>query len=57
MRLPAVTFWSWEHALHDPSNQLYPGTELWDAIARHDFRSHRRMVAAGTVRSAAATSD
>ena len=37
LRLPAVTFWSWEHARHDPGNQRYPGTELWDTIAGYDY--------------------
>lgn len=35
--LPAVTFWSWEHALHDLDNQRYNGSELWDAVAVYDF--------------------
>lgn len=37
MRLPAVTFWSWEHARHDRRNRRFPGTELWEAIAQHPF--------------------
>ncbi|HSM57294.1 MAG TPA: peptidoglycan DD-metalloendopeptidase family protein [Candidatus Sulfomarinibacteraceae bacterium] len=37
MGLPAVTFWSWEHAYYDLSNQHYNGRELWDAIATHPF--------------------
>jgi murein DD-endopeptidase MepM/ murein hydrolase activator NlpD len=37
MRLPAVTFWSWEHTLHDPGNSKYPNTELWDAVAAYAY--------------------
>lgn len=35
--LPAVTFWSWEHAYYDLANQRYNGTELWDAIAAYQY--------------------
>ncbi len=31
--LPAVNFWSWEHAIGDPENPKMSGTELWDAAA------------------------
>jgi murein DD-endopeptidase MepM/ murein hydrolase activator NlpD len=37
MALPAATFWSWEHAINDAGNQLYSGSELWDAIGGHRF--------------------
>lgn len=37
MGLPAVTFWSWEHALYDADNQSYNGSELWDAIASYHY--------------------
>jgi len=33
LNLPAVSFWSWQHARNDPDNPDYPGTELWDAVA------------------------
>lgn len=35
--LPAVTFWSWEHAFFDLGNQRYNGSELWDAIAAYHY--------------------
>jgi murein DD-endopeptidase MepM/ murein hydrolase activator NlpD len=35
--LPAVTFWSWEHAYYDLSNQRYNGSELWDAVAVYAY--------------------
>ncbi|MDT8305973.1 MAG: peptidoglycan DD-metalloendopeptidase family protein, partial [Anaerolineae bacterium] len=35
--IPAVTFWSWEHALYDLGNRQYNGTELWDAIAAYKY--------------------
>jgi murein DD-endopeptidase MepM/ murein hydrolase activator NlpD len=38
MGLSAVTFWSWEHALNDPSNLHFRGSELWDAIAQYPYR-------------------
>jgi hypothetical protein len=37
LNLPAVSFWSWQHARNDPHNPDYPGTELWDAIAAFDW--------------------
>lgn len=37
MGFPAVNFWSWEHALHDPGNAVYPNTELWDAVAAYGY--------------------
>jgi murein DD-endopeptidase MepM/ murein hydrolase activator NlpD len=37
MGLPAVTFWSWEHAYYDLGNQRYNGSELWNAIASYNF--------------------
>jgi hypothetical protein len=41
LNLPAVGFWSWSTARHDAGNSTYPGTELWDAIARFDFGEAR----------------
>lgn len=35
--LPAVTFWSWEHAYYDLGNRRYNGSELWDAIAAYAY--------------------
>jgi hypothetical protein len=35
--LPAVTFWSWQHARNDADNSAWPHTELWDAIATFDW--------------------
>ena len=35
--LPAVNFWSWQHARFDVNNSNYPGTELWDAIAKYPW--------------------
>jgi hypothetical protein len=61
MRLPGVTFWSWEHALNDPGNRLYPGAQLWDMIAAYDYHpDHGRLIAvmlAGAEVLSAATSD
>jgi hypothetical protein len=61
MRLPGVTFWSWEHAVRDPGNQWYPGTELWDAIARYLYQPGIHTLRAGAQPAApaalAATSD
>lgn len=37
MRLSAVTFWSWEHALNPRGNPNFSGSELWDAIARYSY--------------------
>ena len=37
MRLPAVSFWRWEQAYNDPSNVLYGGAQLWNAVAAHPF--------------------
>ena len=37
MGLPAVSFWSWEHALFDEANQSYNGSELWDAVANYRY--------------------
>jgi|GEM_PF-1521433 len=37
MGLPAVSFWSWEHALYDEGNQTYNGSELWDAVASYHY--------------------
>lgn len=37
MGLPAVTFWSWEHALYDIGNRQYNGRELWDAVAAYRY--------------------
>ena len=37
MGLPAVTFWSWEHAYHDLANQRYNGSELWNSIASYRY--------------------
>lgn len=37
MGLPAVTFWSWEHAYYDQGNRQYNGRELWDAIASYQY--------------------
>lgn len=37
MRFSAATFWSWEHALNDPGNQSFSGSQLWDAVAEHPF--------------------
>lgn len=37
MGLPAVTFWSWEHALYDLGNRQYNGRELWDAVAAYHY--------------------
>lgn len=39
MDLPAVSFWSWEHARYHPDNAQWPGTELWDAIAAFDWEA------------------
>lgn len=33
MALPAVNFWSWEHAYNDPGNDRAGGTVLWDTLA------------------------
>jgi murein DD-endopeptidase MepM/ murein hydrolase activator NlpD len=35
--LPAVTFWSWEHAYYDLGNQRYNGRELWDAVGSYQY--------------------
>lgn len=35
--LPAVTFWSWEHAYYDLGNRRYNGSELWDSIATYVY--------------------
>ncbi len=35
--LPAVNFWSWQHARGDTRNPLYTGTQLWDAAARYPW--------------------
>ena len=37
MGLPAVTFWSWEHAYYDQGNRQYNGRELWDAVASYQY--------------------
>lgn len=35
--LAAVSFWAWDTARFDESNETFPNTELWDAIASHPF--------------------
>lgn len=37
LNLPAVNFWSWQHARNDPANSRFGGTQLWDAIAAHVY--------------------
>jgi murein DD-endopeptidase MepM/ murein hydrolase activator NlpD len=37
MGLPAVNFWSWQHARHDHDNIWYSGTTLWDTIAAYPY--------------------
>lgn len=37
LALPAVNFWSWEHAFNDPGNTRVGGTALWDAIANFRY--------------------
>lgn len=37
--LSAISFWSWDTARFDESNETFPNTELWDAIA--SFRYER----------------
>lgn len=38
LNLPAVSFWSWQHAFNDGQNQRYNGTQLWDAIAAYPYK-------------------
>ncbi len=38
MGLPAVNFWSWEHAVNDPENERTTGAELWEAVAAVAYR-------------------
>ncbi len=45
--LPAVTFWSWEHAYFDLGNQRFNGSELWDAIAGYVYDDHHGGVETG----------
>ena len=37
MGLPAVNFWSWQHARNDSDNIWYSGTQLWDTIAKYSY--------------------
>ena len=39
--LPAVNFWSWQHARNDTRNPVYNGTQLWDTIARYPWPVER----------------
>ena len=38
MGLPAINFWSWEHAIGDPDNPHFNDTALWDAIATFNYQ-------------------
>ncbi len=37
MALPAVNFWSWQHARNDAQNEWYSGTQLWETIANYAY--------------------
>lgn len=38
MGLPAVNFWSWQHARNDAKNLWFSGTQLWDTIAAYPYQ-------------------
>jgi murein DD-endopeptidase MepM/ murein hydrolase activator NlpD len=35
--IPAVNFWSWQHARGDAANLWFSGTQLWDTIANYAY--------------------
>ncbi len=37
LNLPAVNFWSWQHARNDVRNPYHTGTQLWDAVATYPW--------------------
>jgi murein DD-endopeptidase MepM/ murein hydrolase activator NlpD len=37
MELPAVNFWSWEHAFGDPANSRVGATDLWEIISGFNY--------------------
>ncbi len=37
MDLPAVNFWSWQHARNDGANLWFSRTQLWDTIAAYPY--------------------
>jgi murein DD-endopeptidase MepM/ murein hydrolase activator NlpD len=55
MGLPAVTFWSWEHALYDLGNRHYNGRELWDAVASYQYEDIQ-LTGSGVVQEVGADS-
>jgi murein DD-endopeptidase MepM/ murein hydrolase activator NlpD len=36
--LPAVNFWSWQHARSDSKNPRFNGSQLWDAVANYPWQ-------------------